>query len=169
MQFIFDGMSYRLLVFRCFPDSVSSTDTSTVTFAHQLLIVFAPAIVALRLVSSNQKFGTYRRLWRYTGLTEGMELGCSVLTVATVRRSYARLDLSSVRQSALSYGIIAINAGLCFSFYAPAARFARTANQYNQRRHWRQPVRKRALAKAGDAGRMVLRKVTQQARPWCRC
>src|ERR1700719_218506 len=41
-------------------------------YVHQVLTL-APIIVVLRLMS-NWGFGVYRRLWRYTGLTEIMEL-----------------------------------------------------------------------------------------------
>ena len=46
-------------------------------YLHQLTILI-PALVCLRLLA-NWGFGVYRRLWRYTGLTEIMELGCACL------------------------------------------------------------------------------------------
>jgi len=131
-------------------------------FFHQLLI-FAPAIVTLRLLS-NWGFGTYRRLWRYTGLTEVMELGCSVLTVTTILTIARALGFMSVEGSQLSYGIIAIDAGLCFLLLCASRVLRRLQTEHNQRRHWRQPVRKRALVVgAGDAGQMVLRELAQRA------
>ncbi|HIA52704.1 MAG TPA: hypothetical protein EYN91_11540, partial [Candidatus Melainabacteria bacterium] len=131
-------------------------------FFHQLLI-FAPAIVSLRLLS-NWGFGTYRRLWRYTGLTEVMELGCSVLTVTTILTIARALGFMSVEGSQLSYGIIAIDAGLCFLLLCASRVLRRLQTEHNQRRHWRQPVRKRALVVgAGDAGQMVLRELAQRA------
>jgi FlaA1/EpsC-like NDP-sugar epimerase len=51
-------------------------------YAAQLIKVI-PVFVAMRILS-NWSYGVYGRLWRYTGLTEVMELAVSVLTVSAV-------------------------------------------------------------------------------------
>lgn len=160
MQIFFDGM----LAFLAFSGAflIRFDGHLNSHFFHQLLI-FAPAIVSLRLLS-NWGFGTYRRLWRYTGLTEVMELGCSVLTVTTILTIARALGFMSVEGSQLSYGIIAIDAGLCFLLLCASRVLRRLQTEHNQRRHWRQPVRKRALVVgAGDAGQMVLKELAQRA------
>ncbi len=160
MQVVFDG----LLVFSSFAGAflIRFDGHLNSNFFHQLLI-FAPAIVALRLLS-NWGYGTYRRLWRYTGLTEVMELGCSVLTVTTILTIVRALGWTEVRGSQLSYGIIAIDAGLCFLLLCASRVLRRLQTEHNQRRHWRQPVRRRALVVgAGDAGQMVLKELAQRA------
>ena len=130
-------------------------------FLHQLLIL-APVVVALRLLS-NWLYGMYRRLWRYTGLTEVMELCCSVITVTAIIFVARALKLTGVDGNQLSYGIIAIDAGLCFFMLVAIRVLRRLQTEHDQRRHWRQPVRRRALlVGAGDAGQMVLKELNQR-------
>ncbi len=132
------------------------------TYVHQLEWLLPP-VVALRLLS-NWICGVYRRLWRYTGLTEMMELGLSVLAVTTIiflARAFGWLGIDG---NQLSYGIISIDAGLCFILLAGPRVLRRLQTEHNQRRHWRQPVRRRALlVGAGDAGQLVLREMNQRS------
>ncbi len=130
----------------------------TSLYLHQLAVL-APAVVLLQL-SANWTLGVYRRLWRYTGLTEVMELGLSVLTVTTCFLVARALGWLSVDNNHLSYGIIFVNAGISFLSLTGPRVLRRLMTEHNQRRHWRQPVRKRALVVgAGEAGLMVLREM----------
>lgn len=130
-------------------------------FFHQLLLI-GPVLVAMRL-TANWVFGVYRRLWRYTGLMEVLELGCAILTVTTIVMILRALGLLSVEGNQLSYGIIIIDCGLCFLSLCAARVARRLGIEHRQRRHWRQPVRRRALVVgAGDAGQMVLRELAQR-------
>jgi FlaA1/EpsC-like NDP-sugar epimerase len=132
------------------------------TYLHQL-IWFLPLIVVLRLVA-NWICGVYRRLWRYTGLTEVMELGLSVLSVSTILYIARAVNLLAVDNSQLSFGIISIDFGLCFILLTGPRVLRRLQTEHNQRSHWRQPVRRRALlVGAGDAGQLVLRELSQRA------
>lgn len=131
-------------------------------FFHQLMLL-GPIIVVLQLLA-NWAFGVYRRLWRYTGLTEVMELGCSILTVTTIVMVARALGWLSIEENQLSYGIIFIDCGLCFLALCAARVARRLGTEHNQRKHWRQPVRRRALVVgAGDAGQMVLRELSQRS------
>lgn len=131
----------------------------TSLYLHQLSVL-APLVVLLQL-GSNWILGVYRRLWRYTGLTEVMELGLSVLTVTTIVLTARALGWLSVDNNHLSYGIIFVNAGVCFLFLTGPRVLRRLMTEHSQRRHWRQPVRKRVLVVgAGDAGMMVLRELS---------
>lgn len=128
-------------------------------YAHQLFILL-PVIVSLRLLA-NWMFGVYRRLWRYTGLTEVMELGCSVLVVTTLIMIGRALGVVAIEGNHLSYGIIVIDAGLCMMMLSAPRVMRRLQTEHSQRRHWRQPARRRALViGAGDAGQMVLRELS---------
>ena len=128
----------------------------------QQIAIFTPIVLTLRLLS-NWAYGVYRRLWRYTGLTEIMELGCSVLTVTTLLFFLRSLALVSIRGNQISYGIITIDCGLCFLLLAGPRILRRLQTEHRQRRHWRQPVRRRALLiGAGDAGQLVLRELNQR-------
>src|SRR5215470_13468263 len=82
------------------------------TYSHQLLIL-APALVVLRL-AANWLYGVYRRLWRYTGLAEVVELGLSIATVTTLFMIVRAAHWISIDSNQLSYGIIFIEAGLAF-------------------------------------------------------
>jgi FlaA1/EpsC-like NDP-sugar epimerase len=131
-------------------------------YQHQVLML-TPIVLGLRLLS-NWGFGVYRRLWRYTGLTEIMELGCSVLAVTTFILVARACRLLNIDQNQLSYGIIAIDAGLCFMAMAAPRVLRRLQTEHEQRRHWRQPLRRRALlVGAGDAGQLVLRELSQRS------
>ncbi len=127
-------------------------------YLHQLSVL-APAVVLMQLVA-NWTFGVYRRLWRYTGLTEVMELGLSVLTVTTCFLVARALGWLAVDNNHLSYGIIFVNAGISFLTLVGPRVLRRLMTEHSQRRHWRQPVRKRVLVVgAGEAGLMVLREM----------
>lgn len=131
-------------------------------YLHQMLLL-TPIVVGARLLA-NWGFGVYRRLWRYTGLTEMMELGCSCMAVATVVLIARALALLGIDGNQLSYGIILIDSGLCFLLLVAMRVLRRVQTEHNQRRHWRQPLRRRALlVGAGDAGQLVLRELNQRA------
>ncbi len=130
-------------------------------FEEQLLIL-TPLVVAFRLIA-NWGFGVYRRLWRYTGLTEIMELGISVASVATVLLLLRTLSILTIRGNQISFGIIFIDLGLCFLLLSGPRILRRLQTEHKQRRHWRQPIRKRALLiGAGDAGQLVIRELNQR-------
>lgn len=130
----------------------------TELYLHQLNTL-VPAVVLLQL-AANWTLGVYRRLWRYTGLTEVMELGLSVLTVTTCFLVARALGWLSVDNNHLSYGIIFVNAGISFLSLVGPRVLRRLMTEHSQRKHWRQPVRKRVLVVgAGEAGLMVLREM----------
>ncbi len=130
----------------------------TELYLHQLATL-VPAVVLLQL-AANWTLGVYRRLWRYTGLTEVMELGLSVLTVTTCFLVARALGWLAVDNNHLSYGIIFVNAGISFLTLVGPRVLRRLMTEHSQRRHWRQPVRKRVLVVgAGEAGLMVLREL----------
>ncbi|MDR3613033.1 MAG: nucleoside-diphosphate sugar epimerase/dehydratase [Candidatus Obscuribacterales bacterium] len=136
--------------------------TQGFTYIHQMQWLL-PVIIVMQL-AANWKCGVYRRLWRYTGLTEMMELGLSVLSVAVILYIARAFDFLGIEGHQLSYGIVAIEAGLCFTFLAGPRVLRRLQTEHNQRRHWRQPVRRRALlVGAGDAGMLVLREMNQRS------
>lgn len=124
-----------------------------------------PVFIGLRIVS-NWLYGVYGRLWRYTGLTEVAELGASTLTVSClvlVARALG-FDLLRVEGHLLSYGILVIEAGLSFFLMTTSRVLRRLQTEHSQRKHWRQPVRRRALVVgAGDAGMMVLKELNQRS------
>src|SRR5262249_12861128 len=104
-----------------------------------------------------------KRLWRYTGLTEMMELTCSILTVTFIVLALRALKLLNVEGTQLSYGIIFIESGLSFLLMAAMRVLRRLQTEHTQRRHWRQPIRRRALlVGAGEAGQMVLKELAQR-------
>jgi FlaA1/EpsC-like NDP-sugar epimerase len=130
-------------------------------YLHQLLVL-SPIFLCLHL-ATNWRFGVYRRLWRYTGLTEVTELGLSILCATTVIMIVRALNLASIDGNQLSYSIIFIEAGLAFLLFVGPRVLRRLETEHRQRRHWRQPVQKRALlVGAGDAGQMVARELTQR-------
>lgn len=127
-------------------------------YLNQFTLV-APVWILMQL-SFNWLFGVYRRLWRYTGLTEIVELACAVgvtsLIVLTARVS----GLLVISHHHLSLGIIFIHSGLAFLCLCAPRVYRRLATEHQQRRHWRQPARRRALlVGAGDAGQMVLKEM----------
>ncbi len=130
-------------------------------YVHQLLMLSMP-LVSLHLLV-NWVFGVYRRLWRYTGLTEITELSCSLLTITAILLIARACNLTTLSGNQLSYGIIFIECGLSFFLLASPRILRRLQTEHKQRRHWRQPVRKRAiLVGAGDAGQMVARELSQR-------
>ena len=100
-------------------------------YASQLIKVI-PVFVAMRILA-NWSYGVYGRLWRYTGLTEVMELAVSVLTVSAVVLALRAIgvDLLRVEGHLLSYGILVIDSGLCF-FLMTTSRVLRRL----QTEHW---------------------------------
>ena len=131
------------------------------TYVSQLNLL-APLFVIGHLCTA-WMFGVYRRLWRYTGLTEVTELGLSVLIVTTVALIARALGMLGIDNNQLSYGIIFIESGLAFFLLASPRILRRLETEHRQRRHWRQPARKRALVVgAGDAGQMVIRELEQR-------
>lgn len=134
----------------------------TPLYLHQLSTL-VPLVVAIQL-SANWTFGVYKRLWRYTGLTEVMELGVSVMVGLLVILTMRKLGLLSVENNQLSYGIIFVNSCVCFLALVGPRVLRRLMTEHSQRKHWRQPVRKRVLVVgAGDAGMMVLRELNMRS------
>lgn len=132
-----------------------------VNYTAQLAVLIAPVTLAKLLV--NWFFGVYRRLWRYTGLTEVMELGLSLLLSSAVLLSIRLLGLITLKGQQISLGIIFIDCGLSFLLLVSPRILRRLQTEHRQRRHWRQPVRRRALLiGAGDAGQLVLRELNQR-------
>ncbi|MBI4533481.1 MAG: polysaccharide biosynthesis protein [Candidatus Melainabacteria bacterium] len=130
-------------------------------FVHQLVLLL-PLFATLRL-SANWAFGVYRRLWRYTGLTEVAELACSVLTVTTAILIARAVHIITINGNHLSYGIIFIECGLAFLLMVTPRVLRRLLVEHSHRRHWRQPIRQRALVVgAGDAGQMVVKELSQR-------
>ena len=128
------------------------------TYVHQLQYLLIPVVTA-RIIS-NWLCGVYRRLWRYTGLTEIMELMLAVLSVTALLFLCRAFSWLGVEGNQLSYGIIAIDGGLCFMLLTAPRVLRRLQTEHDQRRHWRQPVSRRALLiGAGDAGQLVLREL----------
>lgn len=127
------------------------------------LSVYAPLTVTMMLLS-NWAFGVYRRLWRYTGLTEVMELFCSVLSVTTIFLIVRASGYLIIGGHHMSYGIIFINCILAFLSLSGPRVLRRLAIEHSQRKHWRQPIRRRSLVVgAGDAGQMVLKELSQRS------
>ena len=130
----------------------------TPIFLHQLLTCM-PVLVVVR-IAANYMCGVYRRLWRYTGLTETVELAVSVLIVTTglmIIRALGQLPVDGLQ---LSYGIILTEPAVTFLLLASARVARRMQTEHQHRRHWRQPLRRRALVVgAGDAGQMVVKEL----------
>ncbi len=130
-------------------------------FVHQLLLC-VPCLVPMR-IACNALCGVYRRLWRYTGLTEVVELAVSVLSVTTILMIFRALGHLPVDGQQLSYGVILTEPAVAFLLLASARVARRMQTEHEQRRHWRQPVRRRALVVgAGDAGQMVARELSHR-------
>lgn len=130
-------------------------------YFHQLLVLI-PVFVCLRLIA-NWICGVYNRLWRYTGLAEVIELSVSVLSVTTIIMVARVLNLLAVGYHQLSYGIILTEPVLSFLLLVSVRVLRRMQTEHEQRRHWRQPVRKRALVVgAGEAGQMVAKELSQR-------
>ncbi len=131
-------------------------------YLHQLFTL-VPVVVLLQLIA-NWIAGVYRRLWRYTGLTEVMEIGVTVLCVTAIILLARRLGLLTVENNQLSYGIIFVNGFVSLLFLCGPRIARRLLTEHDQRKHWRQPVRKRALVVgAGEAGLMVLKELGQRS------
>lgn len=130
-------------------------------FFHQLCL-FVPILVILRLCA-NWSCGVYRRLWRYTGLTETVELGVSVLSVTTFLMVLRAIGKLPVDGHQLSYGIILTEPAIAFLLLSGARVLRRMQTEHKQRRHWRQPVKRRGLVVgAGDAGQLVVKELAQR-------
>ncbi len=126
---------------------------------HQFLCM-APIFAGLRLLS-NWFCGVYTRLWRYTGLAEVVEIGVSTLSVTCIIFILRAIGLLAVGKYQLSYSIILIEPVLSFVLIVTARVIRRMQTEHRQRRHWRQPIRKRALVVgAGDAGQMVAKELS---------
>jgi FlaA1/EpsC-like NDP-sugar epimerase len=127
-------------------------------YLHQLCLCL-PVLVPVRLIA-NGICGVYRRLWRYTGLTEVVELGVAIISVTTVLMIIRAFGYLPVEGNQLSYGVILTEPAVAFLLLAGARVARRMQTEHRQRRHWRQPVRRRALVVgAGDAGQMVVREL----------
>lgn len=128
----------------------------------QLFMLVGP-IVAVK-TALNWSLGVYRRLWRYTGLTEVIELGLSLFIASSILFAMRVFGLLNIHGQQLSLGIIVIDCGLSFLMLVSPRILRRLQTEHRQRRHWRQPVRKRALLiGAGDAGQLVLRELNQRS------
>ncbi len=128
----------------------------------QQLLALLPVFACLR-ISANWACGVYRRLWRYTGLTEVVELAVSVLIVTTILMIARALGHLEVQDQQLSYGVILTEPGVSFLLLAGARVIRRMQTEHQQRRHWRQPVRRRGLVVgAGDAGQMVVKELANR-------
>jgi FlaA1/EpsC-like NDP-sugar epimerase len=130
-------------------------------YLQQYLLVL-PVFIALRLLA-NWICGVYNRLWRYTGLAEVVEIGVSILSVTTILMIARALGLIAIGKLHLSYGIILTEPVLAFLLMVSARVVRRMQTEHQQRRHWRQPVRRRALVVgAGEAGQMVAKELSQR-------
>ncbi len=128
---------------------------------HQLLCM-APIFIGLRLLA-HWICGVYTRLWRYTGLAEVVEIGVATLSVSTIILIARAIGLLGIGKHQLAYSIILIEPVLTFMLVVAARVLRRMQTEYLQRKHWRQPVRKRALVVgAGDAGQMVARELSHR-------
>ncbi len=131
------------------------------SYINQLSVLLLPLTVAK--MSINWSLGVYKRLWRYSGLTEVMELGVAVLISSSALLAIRLLGLANICGHQLSAGIILIDCGLCFLLLVSPRILRRLQTEHRQRRHWRQPIRRRALLiGAGDAGQLVLRELNQR-------
>lgn len=126
---------------------------------HQFFCML-PVFAVLRLLA-NWVCGVYTRLWRYTGLAEVIEIAVANLSVTTIILIARAIGLLSVGKHQLAYSIILIEPVLTFMLIVTARVLRRLQTEHKQRRHWRQPVRKRALVVgAGDAGQMVAKELS---------
>jgi FlaA1/EpsC-like NDP-sugar epimerase len=124
------------------------------------LAMLLPGCVCAQLIA-NWVYGTYRRLWRYTGLTEILELGSAILTVTALVLLARAFGLLEVAGSKLSYGIIFIETGLVLMLFSVPRVFRKLQTEHDRGKHRRQQVRKRALVVgAGEAGQMVVRELS---------
>ena len=137
--------------------------TQGLTYVHQLIWLFASRCRSETLCELDlrclPKIVALYRFDRSHGTGSFSFVGQHHLYIARV------LNLLAVDNNQLSFGIISIDFGLCFIILTGTPRFADDCRQkHNQRRHWRQPVRRRALlVGAGDAGQMVLRELAQRS------
>ncbi|MBY0359213.1 MAG: polysaccharide biosynthesis protein [Candidatus Obscuribacterales bacterium] len=130
-------------------------------YLHQFFVLF-PVFIGLRLIA-NWICGVYNRLWRYTGLAEVVELSVATLSVTTIVLAARVLNLLDIGKHQLSYGIILTEPVLTFLLLVSIRVLRRMQTESQQRRHWRQPVRKRALVVgAGDAGQMVAKELSNR-------
>ena len=128
---------------------------------HQFLCMI-PVFITLRLLA-NWICGVYTRLWRYTGLAEVIEIGVATLSVTTILMIARAIGLLSIGHHQLSYGIILLEPVLTFMLIVSARVIRRLQTEAKQRKHWRQPIRKRALVVgAGDAGQMVAKELSSR-------
>jgi len=131
------------------------------SYIHQIALLVIP--ITLAKIAVNCFIGVYRRLWRYTGLTEVMELGLSLFIITASLLACRLLGWLNIDGRQLSLGIILIDWGLSFLALVTPRILRRLQTEHRQRRHWRQPVRRRALLiGAGDAGQLVLRELNQR-------
>jgi FlaA1/EpsC-like NDP-sugar epimerase len=131
-------------------------------FYFAQLLWLLPMFVPARLLS-NWACGVYRRLWRYTGLAEVVELAVAILLVTTTMMVFRAFGKLPVDGNQLSYGIILTEPCITFLLLCAARVARRMQTEHHQRRHWRQPVRKRALVVgAGDAGQMVVKELSHR-------
>jgi FlaA1/EpsC-like NDP-sugar epimerase len=130
-------------------------------YLHQFVLLVVPITLAKLIV--NCIFGVYRRLWRYTGLTEVIELGSSLLLFCTGLLILRFAEVTNIEGHQISLGIIIIDCCLSFLLLVSVRIARRLQTEHLQRRHWRQPVRRRALLiGAGEAGQLVLRELNQR-------
>jgi FlaA1/EpsC-like NDP-sugar epimerase len=130
-------------------------------FLHQLFVCI-PFLIPMR-IAANALCGVYRRLWRYTGLTEVVELAVSIVSITTILMIFRALGHLPVDGQQLSYGVILTEPAVAFLLLVSARVARRMQTEHQQRRHWRQPVRRRALVVgAGDAGQMVARELSHR-------
>ncbi|MEZ4535387.1 MAG: hypothetical protein R3D26_10360 [Cyanobacteriota/Melainabacteria group bacterium] len=126
------------------------------------LSVYAPLTITMMLLS-NWAFGVYRRLWRYTGLTEVMELFCSVLSVTTIFLIVRASGYLIIGGHHMSYGIIFINCILAFLSLSGPRVLRRLAIEHSQRALAAADRRRSLVVGAGDAGQMVLKELSQRS------
>ena len=130
-------------------------------YIHEYTL-FLPFVITIQILA-NFVFGVYRRLWRYTGLTEVMELGISVLGCLTLLYIIRVSGLLVYHNEQLSYAVIFIYGLIVSAFMAAPRILRRLMIEHLQRRHWRQPFRKRAIVVgAGDAGQLVIKELEQR-------
>jgi FlaA1/EpsC-like NDP-sugar epimerase len=124
------------------------------------LTILLPFFVGAHL-ATNWLYGVYRRLWRYTGLTEILELGSAILTVTALVLLARAFGLLHIAGSKLSYGIIFIEAGLLLLLLSVPRVLRKLQTEQERHKHRRHQVRRRALiVGAGEAGQMVVRELS---------
>src|SRR5271154_738807 len=87
-----------LIRFDCHPEH---------NYLHQFMLLVLPVTIAK--LGVNWLFGVYRRLWRYTGLAEVIELGSSLLLVTTGLLVLRFLEVTNIQGHQISLGIIIID------------------------------------------------------------